>query len=179
MNAFLRLLCAIALFAAAVRGADNIDLQATNGVLELGTGRYHLWRGVRVESPGVLLLTCEDLRAAMPPASTNAPAASTNSPQRLETLVATTNVVIEITQVSAAGVTNLIRAFGDQAVYTGTNELVTVTGNARVESAFGPMTADSFVFDLRTRRLTANGSYRGQLRANLLRGLTGTRTNSP
>ena len=43
---------------------DKILLSATNCVLELEKGVYHLWDHVRVESPGVLQITCDDLRAA-------------------------------------------------------------------------------------------------------------------
>ncbi|MCE2826129.1 MAG: hypothetical protein LW626_03465, partial [Verrucomicrobium sp.] len=77
---------------------DRILLSATNCVLELEKGVYHLWDHVRVESPGVLQITCDDLRAALPQDKAAGGPGPVPTGGNLQSLVASGNVVIELYQ---------------------------------------------------------------------------------
>jgi hypothetical protein len=87
--------------------------------MDLKAGVYHYSGNVRVDVPGLLKLTCGDL-LAQPQKDTN----------RLDSLIATTNVVIEIQRQgrNPGDAPIVMRAYGDRAVYTATNEVVTLTG---------------------------------------------------
>jgi len=78
--------------------------------------------------------------------------------EHVNRIVAETNVVIDF--LDDKGRTN--RATGDRTVYSyavkdgTTNELVTLSGNAKVENAEFIMTGEPIVLDLITRKITAN-----------------------
>jgi len=166
---------------------DRILLSATNCVLELEKGVYHLWDHVRVESPGVLQITCDDLRAALPQDKAGA-GTGTGGPGplptggKLQSLVATGSVVIELYQAGANGSTNVVRAYGRQAEYGSQEEVLILTGDPRIETASGTMIGtDALVYDLKSRTMRNRGPYRIELKADILKGSTlfNRGTNAP
>ena len=161
---------------------DRILLSATNCVLELEKGVYHLWDHVRVESPGMLQITCDDLRASLP--QDKAPGASGPVPTggKLQSLVASGSVVIELYQPGAGGTTNVVRAFGRQAEYGSQEEVLILTGEPRIETASGTMIGtEALIYDLKSRTMRNRGSYRIELKADILKGSTlfNRGTNAP
>jgi lipopolysaccharide transport protein LptA len=101
-------------------------------------GRHAIYRGnVRVDDPQ-MKLTCEELTADLP-----------QSGGHIDHLVALTNVVMD--SVDDKGQTN--HATSDKAVYDYnvvngvTNEIVTLTGNAKVESSEDTMTGEPIIWD--------------------------------
>jgi lipopolysaccharide export system protein LptA len=162
---------------------DRIQLTATNAVLEFQDGVYHLWDHVRVESPGVLNLTCDDLRAVLPqdktPGVTTTPGTAAG---RLQSLVATGHVEIEFFQIGAGGTTNVVQASGDKAEYGATEEVLILTGNPRIVTSSGTMTGtDALLYDMKTRSMRNRGPYRIELRSDVLRNsvLFNRGTNAP
>jgi lipopolysaccharide transport protein LptA len=100
--------------------------------------RHAIYRGnVHVDDPQ-MKLTCEELTADLP-----------QSGGHIDHLVALTNVVMD--SVDDKGQTN--HATSDKAVYDYnvvngvTNETVTLTGNAKVESAEDTMTGEPIIWD--------------------------------
>ena len=137
---------------------DRILLSATNCVLELEKGVYHLWDHVRVESPGVLQITCDDLRAALPQDKAAGGPGPVPTGGKLQSLVASGNVVIELYQAGANGSTNVVRAFGRQAEYGSREEVLILTGEPRIETASGTMIGtDALVYDLKSRTMRNRG----------------------
>ena len=130
-------------------------------------GRHAVYRGnVRVDDPQ-MKLTCEELTADLP-----------QTGGHINHLVALTNVVMDF--VDNKGQTN--HATGDKAVYDYnvvngvTNETVTLTGNAKVESAQGWMTGEPIVWD------RANNSIHAENQRMILRQAITTaqvNTNAP
>lgn len=161
---------------------DRILLSATNCVLELEKGVYHLWDHVRVESPGVLQITCDDLRAALPQDKAGGGAGPVPTGGKLQSLVATGSVVIELYQAGANGSTNVVRAYGRQAEYGSQEEVLILTGAPRIETASGTMIGtDALVYDLKSRTMRNRGPYRIELKADILKGSTlfNRGTNAP
>jgi len=167
---------------AALAQQDTILLSATNCVLELEKGVYHLWDHVRVESPGVLRITCDDLRAALPQDKAAAGAGPVPTGGKLQSLVASGRVMIELYQAGAGGSTNVVRAFGRQAEYGSREEVLILTGEPRIETASGTMIGtDALVYDLKSRTMRNRGPYRIELKADILKGssLFNRATNAP
>lgn len=141
--------------------------------MDLKAGAYHYVGNVRVDVPGLLKLTCGDL-LALPQKETN----------RLESLIATTNVVIEISR-PGRRLTDpfiVIRAYGDRAVYTATNEVVTLSGgDTRVVAPQGTMRGTNIIYDVATGRVRATGHQITELNPELFRnsGLFKRSTNAP
>jgi lipopolysaccharide export system protein LptA len=164
---------------------DRIQLTATNAVLEFQEGVYHLWDHVRVESSGVLTLTCDDLRAVLPQdkaaaAATVAPGAGGSG--RLQSLVATGHVQIQFFQAGAGGTTNVVYASGDKAEYGAADEVLILTGNPRIETGSGTMVGtEALIYDLKSRSMRNRGPYRIELRSDVLRNsvLFNRGTNAP
>lgn len=168
--------------ASAQQPQDRILLSATNCVLELEKGVYHLWDHVRVESPGVLQITCDDLRAALPQDKAGAAGGPVPTGGKLQSLVASGSVVIELYQAGANGSTNVVRAFGRQAEYGSQEEVLVLTGDPRIETASGTMVGtDALVYDLKSRTMRNRGPYRIELKADILKGSTlfNRATNAP
>ena len=161
---------------------DKILLSATNCVLELEKGVYHLWDHVRVESPGVLLITCDDLRASLPQDKASGAASPLPTGGKLQSLIASGGVAIELYQPGANGSTNVVRAFGKQAEYGSREEILILTGEPRIETASGSMIGtDALIYDLKSRTMRNRGSYRIELRSDILKGSTlfSRGTNAP
>lgn len=142
------------------------------GEMDLRLGAYHYVGNVRVQVPGFLNLSCGDLLAQ--------PRKDTNG---LESLIATTNVVIEIVRPGrkAGDAPLVIKAYGEKAVYTATNELVTLTGGQpRVVAPQGVMRGNEIIYDLKTGRARAIGHQVTELNPELLKnsGLFRRPTNS-
>jgi lipopolysaccharide transport protein LptA len=138
------------------------------------TARRAIYRGnVRVDDPQ-MKLTCEELTADLP-----------QTGGHIDHMVALTNVVMD--SVDEKGQTN--HATSDKAVYVFnvvngvTNETVTLTGNAKVESAQGWMTGEPIVWDRANNSMHAlNQNMR--LRQNITTALANTNltaanTNEP
>lgn len=94
-------------------GPDETEITSNRFVFDQRAEMVHFEESVKVTNPGVLALTCEDLVAKLPKGG------------GVESIVATTNVVIQFIQGKS---TNY--ATGDRAVYTKTNEVFTLTGAA-------------------------------------------------
>ncbi len=131
------------------------------------TGRRAVYRGnVRVDDPQ-MQLTCEELTVEVP-----------QSGGHIDHLVALTNVVMD--SVDDKGQTN--HATSDKAVYeykvvvSVTNETVTLTGNAKVESPKGWMTGEPIVWDRVNNSLHAE-NQRMILRQNITSVMANT--NAP
>jgi lipopolysaccharide transport protein LptA len=121
------------------------------------TARRAVYRGkVRVNDPQ-MKLTCEELTADLPQVGGH-----------IDHLVALTNVVMD--SVDEKGQTN--HATSDKAVYIYnvvngvTNETVTLTGNAKVESAQGWMTGEPIIWDRAKNSMHAENQQM-QLRQNI------------
>jgi lipopolysaccharide transport protein LptA len=130
------------------RPETYIDSDTADFDLQTSTAVY---RGnVRVDDPQ-LKLTC-DLLTAKRPASGG----------RIDRIVAETNVAIVM--LDDKGQTN--HATGDRLVYTyrvqeaATNEIALLTGNARMDSADGWLTADVIEWNFITKKLHAEGNFR-------------------
>jgi len=128
------------------------------------TTRQVIYSGsVRVDDPQ-MKLTCEQLTADFPQAG--------GHPDRL---VALTNVVMD--SVDEKGQTN--HATSDRAVYSYkvvngvTNETVTLSGNAKVESAQGWMTGEPIIWDRVNNSMSAM-NQRMVLRQNIATALVNT-----
>jgi len=121
------------------------------------TARRAVYRGnVRVNDPQ-MKLTCEELTADLPQAGGH-----------IDHLLALTNVVMD--SVDEKGQTN--HATSDKAVYIYnvvngvTNETVTLTGNAKVESTQGWMTGEPIIWDRAKNSMHAENQQM-QLRQNI------------
>ena len=89
---------------------------------------------------------------------------------RLQSLIATGNVQIELYQKGTGGLTNIVRAFGNQAEYGATNEVLILTGNPRIETPSGTMIGtEALIYDLKTRSMRNRGPYRIELRSDILK----------
>lgn len=182
LTPLLALFLALASGSAQAQQQDKILLSATNCVLELEKGVYHLWDHVRVESPGVLRITCDDLRAALPQDKAQGASGPLPTGGKLQSLVASGGVVIELFQPGANGSTNVVRAFGKQAEYGSQEEILILTGDPRIETASGTMIGtEALVYDLKSRTMRNRGSYRIELKADILKGSTlfNRGTNAP
>ena len=128
------------------------------------TTRQVIYSGsVRVDDPQ-MKLTCEQLTADFP-----------QSGGHIDRLVALTNVVMD--SVDEKGQTN--HATSDMAVYSYkvvngvTNETVTLSGNAKVESAQGWMTGEPIIWDRVNNSMSAM-NQRMVLRQNIATALVNT-----
>ncbi len=131
------------------------------------TARHAIYRGnVHVDDPQ-MKLTCEELTADLP-----------QTGGHIDHLVALTNVVMD--SVDDKGQTN--HATSDKAVYDYkvvngvTNEIVTLTGNAKVESAENSMTGEPIIWDRVNNTIHAENE-KIILRQNLATALVNT--NAP
>ncbi len=163
---------------------DRIQLTATNAVLEFQEGVYHLWDHVRVESSGVLTLTCDDLRAVLPQDKVAGATVATGAggSGRLQSLVATGHVQIQFFQAGAGGTTNVVYASGDKAEDGAADEVLILTGNPRIETGSGTMVGtEALIYDLKSRSMRNRGPYRIELRSDVLRNsvLFNRGTNAP
>jgi lipopolysaccharide transport protein LptA len=141
--------------------------------MDLKAGVYHYSGNVRVDVPGLLKLTCGDL-LAQPQKDTN----------RLDSLIATTNVVIEIQRQgrNPGDAPIVMRAYGDRAVYTATNEVVTLTGaDTRIVDPSGTIRGHEIVYDVVNNRVRIPRHKVTELSAELFKnsGLFRRPTNAP
>ena len=108
---------------------------------------------VQVANPQ-LKLTSAFLTARMSQGGTN---------NQVDRIVAETNVVIDFTDDNG----RKTHATADKSVYTRTNDLLTLTGNPRLETSNGWSTADIFVLNQTTRRIQGSGHCRFHSRTAL------------
>ena len=113
--------------------ADDVVLvpgTAEYGGMNVLTGEYHLWENVDIPIPGLGRLQCDDFTGT---------GADTNA-----TIRAFGNVRIQLNFPGKGNVAPLqILAFADDARYTGTNGLLTLTstnGSSRVVGRYGTIT---------------------------------------
>jgi lipopolysaccharide export system protein LptA len=173
MTKILRILLPVAVAAAAI-GADEVRAPISSrwGDLDYGKGITHYAGTVVVDIPGLMKLTCEDLVAVQ--------ATGTN---RLETLTALTNVVMDLVRPGRTPADPPIRihATADMAVFTGSNSLVTLTGpfgnEPRVETPQARIRGSTITYNLSTSKLWGT-NYVTEINADLFKnsGLFG-RTN--
>lgn len=149
--------------------APPVQIKSGTWEFDYQTGTQHYWGDVEVTLPGLLKLACADL-VTVQQSSTNRP----------DALVATTNVVIEITRLPAkpGDAPMVIKAYGDRAVYTATNELVTLTGAApRIVAPQGSTRANVITYDLATGKIRAMGGHVSELNVEVIKSMR--RTNAP
>ncbi len=169
-------LLAFALAATALRGDEaRVPIHARMAQFDLGSGTTHYSGGVTVDIPGLLKLACEDLVAVPAPGT-----------DRIETLTATTNVVLDVVRPgkTPAAAPMQIRATGDMAVFTATNNLVVLTGpfgnQPHVDTVQFRTRADVISYDLATGRVVALSNHITEVNPELFKksGLF-NRTNKP
>lgn len=120
-------------------------IQSASGAFDLIAHRAIYYGNVHVDDPQ-MTLTCALLTADLP-----------QSNEQTKHIVAETNVVID--SVDEKGQTN--HATSDKAIYDYyvkdgvTNETVTLTGNARMETVQGTLTGEPIIWDRANNRLTA------------------------
>ena len=166
---FLALLLLPSALLLAEEAQPPVQIKSGTWEFDYQTGTQHYWDDVQVVLPGLLKLSCSDL-VTVQHSSTNRP----------DALVATTNVVIEITRPAArpGEAPLVIKVYGDRAVYTSTNELVTLTGTApRIVAPQGTTRGNVIVYDLGTGRIRASGGHVSELNIDVLRAMR--RTNAP
>jgi lipopolysaccharide transport protein LptA len=151
----------------------RIPIVSDSFEIDYGIGAYHYIGSVILDVPGLLKLTCEDLVATQ-----------TEGSEGISTLTATTNVVIEVVRPGRkpGDAPMVIRAYGDRAVYTATNETVVLTGVApRVEAPQGVTRGDTVIYELGRDRVRATGNHRTELNPDLFKtsGLFRRGTNAP
>jgi len=140
---------AVLLFAAALPAADEVPVPATADHLEgdFNTDQYHLWGNVDISVPGLARLQCDDFVGLLPPSGT----AATNA-----VMTARGNVRLQMTgRAKGANPPIQILTFSEQAVYTGTNETFTLTGNPRVVSAYGTLSGKVIRYNLAANTASA------------------------
>jgi lipopolysaccharide transport protein LptA len=144
-----------------LRAAEGvIPITADGWEFDLRDGVFHYWGNVHVDAPGLMELTCEDLVAVMP-----------EEGGRMDQLVATTNVVILVIRPpNRPGDEPVqIRATGQRAVYTATNQVVTLTGEPRLESMHGVATGERILYNMDTGKVRVLGNVRSRLNPDALR----------
>lgn len=151
-------LTALALTAAEQQFGEG-KLNADEGEFDLREGFHHFWGNVQFRYPGVLDLDCEDLKIRLLPGG-----------NQIDQLVASNRVVMLIVDrpsTNAAAPLRTVttnRVHAALAVYTGTNDLVTLTGSPEsgqpwVERIEGSFKADQITFDRANDRLGAKGNF--------------------
>jgi lipopolysaccharide export system protein LptA len=151
----------------------RVRLTSDQSEFDYKTGTYHFWSNVVVRLPGFFNLNCGDLVTAQQ--------GETN---RIDTLVATNNVVVEIVRPSLkpGGEPVIIRAYCDHFVYTATNEVVTLTGtDPRIVAPQGTTRAEKLVYELPTGRIRAFGRHATDLNLDMFKnsGFLRRSTNKP
>jgi lipopolysaccharide export system protein LptA len=144
---------------------DMIPITADASEFDLRLGGYRYSGNVVVDAPDLMRLTCEDLFAVLPEGG-----------GRMERLVATTNVVIEVIRPPSkeGDVPVTLRAFGSRAVYTATNAVITLTGDVqsgppRLESPYGNASGSTIEYDTASGRIRILGDVRSRLDMTALR----------
>jgi len=127
----------------------RIDIESDSVVFH-GTTREATYSGhVRANDPA-MKLSCEWLVADLP-----------QTGSRITNIIAETNVVIDATDDKG----QTMHATGDKAVYVYsvqngvTNQTVTLTGNAKVETAKGWLTGEPIIWNRATGNLTASNEH--------------------
>jgi hypothetical protein len=170
---WLTLACLAVVQAAETPSTDIVITSGAGGEFDLGTGLVHYRKDVRVVDPTGFVLTCEDLLANLP-----------SDQSRMQSIVATTNVVIEITRPpSKPGEAPFkVKATSDKAVYTATNDLITLEGNARVEFPQGILASDEpILYERTTGSVRSTGRWKTTLKPGALKqpGLLSPKPTNP
>jgi lipopolysaccharide transport protein LptA len=150
--------------------APPVRIKSGTWEFDYQSGTQHYWNDVEVMLPGLLKLSCADLVTVQQSSTNNRP----------DALVATTNVIIEITRPpSKPGDAPLVlKVYGDRAVYTATNELVTLTGvDPRIVAPQGTTRGRVITYDLGTGKIRATGGHLSELNLDVVRAMR--RTNAP
>ena len=143
-------------------------INSDHGEFDLTARRAIYYDNVHVVDPQ-MTLTCSRLTADLPQAQSGG---------QMKHIVAETNVVIY--SIDEKGQTN--HATSDKAVYDYnvengvTNEMVTLTGNAKMENSQGTLTGEPIIWDRARNRLTATNQ---KMVFNQNIGNTLANTNAP
>jgi lipopolysaccharide transport protein LptA len=148
-----------------------IEIQSDHGELRTETNFTAIYTGNVVATYGDARLTCDVLLIQ-----------SDKTAERPDSMIADRNVVIDHKDKEG----NPIHATGDRAVYTlsvengATNEVIVLSGDARVESKSGLVTGDEMTWNLTT------GIVKGSRQRTVIRikdnselPFGGSRTNTP
>ena len=142
----------------------RVPIHSRWGDFDYRNGITHYSGAVTVDIPGVLQLACEDLVAVQAPGT-----------NRLETLTATTNVVLDIVRPgrNPADAPVKIRATGDLVLFTATNNLVTLTGplgnTPRIDTAQFHTRASVIKYDLSTGRVVGLSNHVTEINPDLFK----------
>ncbi len=168
-------------------GAEDLplpegSLDAAHGIIEQKNGNWHFWGDVHLVYPGVLDLTCDDMQVAQAP--------DANGKPRPDRIIATTNVVMAIVMppttnsvTLAVKPGGLAHATAFQAVFSGTDNTVTLTGSVatglpKVVTSEGTFSGPLLTFDRARGRFVATNGFHMTFKAEMLKGLSG-KTNAP
>jgi len=135
-------------------------LDADQGTLDLREGFYHFSGNVHFRYPGVLDLDCDDLRIRLLPGGS-----------QIDRLIASNRVVMTLVENPSTNSalplrgSSTNRVYAALAIYTGTNDVVTLTGSPEsgqpwVERSEGSFKADEITFDRANDRLGAKGNFK-------------------
>ncbi len=145
---------------AAEQSIGEGTLDADQGALDLREGFYHFSGNVKFRYPGGMDLDCDDLRIRLIPGT-----------DQIDRLIASNKVVMTFTEAASTNATSSIRSgatnrvYAALAVYSGTNDFVTLTGTPAfgqpsVERTEGSFKADVITFDRANDKLDAKGHFR-------------------
>ena len=174
-------LAGLSFWAAAAPPSDpgSIFLEADQADDQIKNGLHHFTGNVILDAPNQLHLTCDDLLATLggDTSGTNTVAAtpgsaSTNGPARLDRIVASGSVVIQLFPNSErpGGTTNIVYAYGSNATYSRTNALLTLIGNPRLVTGEYTVTAEeALYYDVALGRLKNGGRYRMVIKSDILK----------
>ena len=168
MKKLLLLTGCVAAMAWAEEAQPPVQIKSGTWEFDYQTGTQHYWDAVEVNLPGLLKLSCMDL-VTVQQSSTNRP----------DALLASTNVVIEITRPPQrpGDAPLVLKAYGDRAVYTATNELVTLTGaDPRIVAPQGTTRGKVITYDLGTGKIRASGGHVSELNIDVIKAMR--RTNA-
>lgn len=158
----LGLLRQVACAQAATDDLVTSEITSAASVYDQQANRLHYWGGVHLNSPGTLDLRCEDFRIQL------------GTGNKLDQIVATTNVVLLLVQPGQAGraaVTNV--AYAHQAIFDGTSNLVTLAKSpAGAQPRFeGPdlvAEADVIIYNRGSERFELRGNHRTRFKPGKL-----------
>jgi len=135
------------------RAADEVlvPVTAEHGEIDFKTGLHHLSGNVNITLPSLVRLQCDDYYGVAPEDN----AAATNV-----TLTAQGNVRLHLTtKAKGTNAPMQLMATAEKAVYTGTNQLFTLTGNPQVVSAYGVLSGTVIHYDVGANKAMADAPH--------------------
>jgi lipopolysaccharide export system protein LptA len=138
------------------------EITSDASVYDQKANSLHYWGRVHLNSPGTLDLRCEDFQIQL------------STGNKLDQIVASTNVVLLLVQPATAGRPALTNtAFAHQAIFDGTSNLVTLAKSpAGVQPRFeGPdlvAEADVIIYNRSSERFELKGNHRTRFKPGKL-----------